>query len=92
MSQKELIARFMCLDCGVDTSDIDEYYMVHDSVWDQSGMNEHDGMLCIGCIETRLGRTLKADDFSSYPINMGFFGRSERFLQRLESVDSYSLL
>lgn len=42
------------------------------------------GMLCIGCLEHRLGRELEADDFSDAPINWRFdFRRSERFEDRL---------
>lgn len=44
------------------------------------------GMLCIGCLEQRLGRTLERDDFSSAPVNWeqgdGYI-RSQRFLDRL---------
>jgi hypothetical protein len=40
------------------------------------------GMLCIGCLEQRLGRELEADDFSDAPIN-SYPGISERFRDRL---------
>lgn len=44
------------------------------------------GMLCIGCLERRIGRELEADDFSDAPINWnqgrGYI-RSERFEDRL---------
>jgi hypothetical protein len=35
-----------------------EYYMVHDIVWASAFMGPYDGMLCIGCLERRLGRPL----------------------------------
>lgn len=71
-----------CRDCGIPTAGlagIDEYYMVHDAVWDAAGMGEH-GMLCIGCLETRLDRQLTPKDFTSVHVN----GRgSERLLDRV---------
>jgi hypothetical protein len=72
---------FNCLDCGVHTGDTDEYYMVHDNLWTEAHPND-DGMLCIGCLEERLGRMLTADDFPDYPVNT-IFNKSERLLSRL---------
>ena len=55
--------------------------------WDFASHHCQDvGMLCIGCLELRLGRTLERDDFSSAPINWnqsGGYIRSERFQDRL---------
>jgi hypothetical protein len=54
-----------------------EHYVVKHSVWQQAGMpsgvmdpDEHlairgGGVLCVGCIERRLGRMLTTDDFVS---------------------------
>jgi hypothetical protein len=74
---------FSCIDCEVDTRS--EYYMVHDWVWELSGMNPYDGMLCIGCLEKRLGRKLIKGDFPNIPINWisPCFDKSERFIKRL---------
>ena len=74
----------LCLDCGIDTMATDEYYMVLDDVW-LKGVPDGQGMLCIGCLEKRLGRQLVASDFIAAPINLGFFPRSRRFLDRLGS-------
>jgi hypothetical protein len=66
-----------CADCGIGCLTIDEYpYMVHDHVWDQAWHGRRKSwysrpdcqqigleVLCIGCLERRLGRTLVADDF-----------------------------
>ena len=41
--------------------------MVHDAVWAQAGAV--DGYLCIGCLETRLGRALGPDYFPDFPVN-----------------------
>lgn len=74
----------ICVDCGQDTSLIDEYYHVHDHVWADAGTDETQSMLCIGCLEVRIGRTLEPADFSDAPINYpGFLRHSERLSNRL---------
>ena len=78
---------WLCLDCGVDTQEIDEYYMVDWPVWEEATGGIYggppNGMLCIGCLETRLGRELTPDDFLPAPINQGFFPQSARLKKRL---------
>ena len=59
---------FACMDCGSCTNCMDEYYMVHDSVWLEANPKDH-GMLCIGCLESRRGKLLTARDFTAAPIN-----------------------
>lgn len=59
--------KFICLDCGVDTGQIHEHYMLHDKVWLTVAPKR--GMLCIGCIEYRLGRELSAQDFNDSYLN-----------------------
>lgn len=77
---------FACVDCKVDTKQINEYYMVDTRVWLKSGMGERDGMLCIGCLEKRLNRTLGARDFPMIPINLGAFPQSPRLINRIWNV------
>ena len=43
--------------------------MVHDAVWARAGMYSDGGFLCVGCLEKRLGRTLRPSDFTDAPIN-----------------------
>lgn len=50
---------FECNDCGVHTLDIGEYYMVRGDVW-PAGAH----MLCIACLESRIGRSLTPQDFT----------------------------
>jgi hypothetical protein len=71
-----------CADCSVNTSDIDEYYMVHDAIWAES-LVAPDAMLCIKCLEARIGRQLKPTDFTDAPINHGAFGHSDLLQNRL---------
>jgi uncharacterized protein DUF2695 len=50
-----------CVDCGAD---FDEFnYRVKDAVWAAGGLKPDGGLLCIGCLERRLGRQLNRDDF-----------------------------
>lgn len=61
--------RWLCLDCGVDTSRAREHYFVTRGVWfDEAGAQER-GMLCIGCLERRIGRRLVRGDFPPVHIN-----------------------
>jgi hypothetical protein len=67
-----------CADCLVSTSKIHEYYMVTDEIWSLAwsgwqrprppgvGIN---CMLCVGCLERRIGRTLTRADFPDCPVN-----------------------
>lgn len=74
-----------CRDCRVDVRRIGEWYMVHDDIWAQAGTC-HRGYLCIGCLETGIGRTLSARDFLNVPVNYGagqWSRRSTRFTDRL---------
>lgn len=58
----------LCLDCGEHTILKGEYYMVHNEIWNT--VNRRDsGMLCIECLEDRLGRKLTKEDFTGAPIN-----------------------
>jgi hypothetical protein len=71
-----------CRDCGVDTTPLDarvgswEWYVLRNEVWARV-IGEGDlpaygggGLLCIGCVEKRLGRELNAGDFDwSVPLN-----------------------
>ena len=74
-----------CLDCGCETAPrsggkaeagTQETYTVHDELWRSVGLDadafEEDlngEYLCIGCLEARLGRQLRPEDFISAPIN-----------------------
>lgn len=85
MKRRRKPDRFDCLDCSASTLDIGEYYMVHDHVWLRSGAAKKDGMLCIGCLETRLDRRLTVADFTDCPLNRTLKWHSARLLSRLLS-------
>ncbi|MGK3107950.1 hypothetical protein [Streptomyces sp. WAC05858] len=76
-----------CADCDTDTRD--EYFHVLEHVSSAAGMGPI-GMLCIGCLERRLRRRLRACDFSGAPINDPAYPRpprpkSRRLLDRLSA-------
>jgi hypothetical protein len=52
----------LCQDCGVDTLLSNESYWVWAGVWEEAKAAK-DQFLCVGCIEKRLGRELRPDDF-----------------------------
>ena len=75
---------FDCYDCGENTNVMDEYYMVWDALWIQAMPHADDAMLCIGCLEKRLGVTLTKWDFTDAPVNyLGGWPKSERLTRRL---------
>jgi hypothetical protein len=55
---------------SMELNDQSEVYHLRDAVWKAAGMAPFDGCLCIGCLEKRLGRQLRATDFdASHPFN-----------------------
>jgi hypothetical protein len=75
-----------CDDCGMST--LHEYYMVHDRLWDQYGS---EWMLCVACLESRIGRQLVTEDFTAANFNghqlnnPHKYSKSELLLSRLTS-------
>jgi hypothetical protein len=61
-----------CADCGRGCHGLHEWYMVNDEIWNQAWSGRRKSwhhlipgqeILCIGCLERRIGRTLTASDF-----------------------------
>lgn len=80
-----------CDKCDVDVMHIGEYqYMVNHAIWRAAGS---DRILCVGCLESRLGRRLTAADFSHVPVNKCFSDdeRSARLHDRLSGKVYLSL-
>lgn len=75
----------ICMECGANTVEIQEYYMLQDHLW-ESIVPEHYriGALCVECFEWFLGRELVSTDFTEAPVN--YIGeKSERLTHRLGS-------
>jgi len=66
-----------CADCGLGYITEGEYCMVKNEVWEQAWVGRlkpwhalpGQQVLCIGCFEARIGRTMIASDFTDVPIN-----------------------
>jgi hypothetical protein len=77
-----------CLDCEQPTTFVKEgweYYAVHDAIWFEANPKT-EGMLCIGCLERRLGRVLVPADFKDVPINQRSRSNSKRLNARLAAT------
>lgn len=74
----------VCDDC--DTTVEDEMYMVNHEIWEQAtSVKRTVKYLCIMCLEERLLRRLRREDFMIAGINLNGANRSKRLLDRLET-------
>jgi hypothetical protein len=76
----------LCRDCRMNTVHKREDFMVVDAVWDAitTQREKQDGLIiCIGCLEERLGRRLTPADFTECALNAGVLGLSARLMDRL---------
>ncbi len=84
----------LCPGCGRHVKRMREYgYLVHDRIWKQSlqrarchgeKVSTYD-LVCIGCLEKRLGRELTSKDFNwEVPLNYApVYPRSKRLRNRM---------
>lgn len=83
-----------CDDCAIDVTPYDEdgrpteggweWYMVRDEVWQEASRDGQPArILCVGCLEQRIARRLKPDDFADLPLNEPGGLESHRLLDRL---------
>ena len=76
-------AKFICLDCPVDTGKIHEHYFIQTDTW-MSVVGSKIGMLCVACLENRLGRQLNRADFPDVTINNPKYeAKSQRLMERM---------
>lgn len=76
--------KWLCLDCKEDTGKMHEHYFVKTEVWMQAHHSIR-GMLCVGCLEQRVGRPLCREDFTDASINNpSLFPMSDRLRSRLQ--------
>lgn len=79
MPRKAYIPRYSvgCIDCDRQWCTTDDY-MVFDEVWKEAGLDPSDRslphfiLLCVPCLESRLGRPLEIRDLPNVPINEPF--------------------
>jgi hypothetical protein len=55
----------LCRDCGADVHKIGHYCMVRDELWATTGLISLGGLLCLACLEGRIGRPLHYEDFTA---------------------------
>jgi len=82
-----------CCDCGLGTNVAGEWFVAKDKVWDEAWPADRlkswhylpgQMVLCIGCLEKRIGRTLCATDFTDEMVNrIDKVGISDRMRSRL---------
>ena len=87
MTKEDAAVNFVCRDCGADV--LHEFeYIVSDESWAATGLGPYDGLLCIGCIEGRLGRGLAPEDFDRrIPANAHSCFDSARLLSRKLGIE-----
>jgi hypothetical protein len=98
MSRAESRQLRQCADCLMDTFDTAEDYWVTDEIWLLAWSNRpsiaplgfelpetgRGRVLCIACLEQRIGRTLNRDDFPNVAVNyQSRYRRSQRVLDRM---------
>ena len=76
--------RWLCLDCRKDCGKSGEHFMLIDETWAKVH-NSPRGMLCVDCLEKRLGRQLCASDFNASHVNRVKPGesKSQKLLDRM---------
>lgn len=78
----------LCDDCAIDVHSINEWFMVNSDLWPK-GVR----FLCLGCLETRLGRALQFSDFLPcwgnvwWPFSKGLQDRFDRSKVTDEWID-----
>jgi hypothetical protein len=88
-----------CCDCGAGAIQLGEWYDVRDAVWELAWRGRRkswhsirgQAVLCIGCLEQRIGRTLCAEDFTDAPVNWPGGDISDRMRARLLATESVRL-
>lgn len=59
--------KWLCVDCQRNTKH--EHYFVKNDVWFMLAKMPESGMLCVLCLEDRIGRQLEPSDFTDAHIN-----------------------
>lgn len=82
----------VCMDCNINTMDTDEYYMLKNEVW-LFVVPKDKKMLCVGCVEKRLGRELTPEDFSYCLLNEEEYSqpRSDRLKNRMGLLEAVEI-
>lgn len=78
---------FECAHCQVNTEAIDELFQLTPRLWRYLAIVDQtldsQPPMCVGCVETVLGRTLSLTDFETSPLHLASFTHSARLRDRL---------
>ena len=61
---------FNCKCCGKSTLTNRDYYMLEDKLWLELNNGKYEGMMCMDCVESKLGRKIAIKDLAPVPLNM----------------------
>lgn len=89
--KQEEAPEFICMDCKMDVGDKSELFAVHKGLWYKVVKGEDRNKdLCVGCLEERIGRRLRPEDFPDWPINTDYLlFRSHRLIDRMSWIRDY---
>jgi hypothetical protein len=77
-------AHWHCLDCSKDTDITEGFFMLRDDLWRRLVRRPYrGGMLCLDCVQRRLGRELHHGDFANVPVNQQQAGKCPALARRL---------
>ena len=82
--------RFSCVDCSQDLRKLCEPYEAIPSTAADAKLAKIDVNICVGCLEGRLGRKLRPEDFTEDDINTSpLILRSHRLIDRQSWIKEY---
>lgn len=61
-----------CMDCKIETMRNNNYYMIHNELWNKFATADGKGFLCVECLEKRMGRKLTKEDLTDCIANKWF--------------------
>lgn len=77
--------KYPCFQCGKDTfKDDKDYYMVINDLWEKYGVGEK--MLCMDCMEERLGHKVTKGDLTNCPVNTLFNSYTANIINGCENL------
>jgi len=80
-------AHWHCIDCSKDTDVTEEFYMLRNDLWCRLVRRPwRRGMLCLDCVERRLGRSLHKGDFANVPVNFTQAQKCPALARRFDSA------
>ena len=71
-----------CMDCKKDClKNEKDYYMIQHDLWLKL-VGSHNGMLCMDCLETRLGHKLRKEEILPCPLTEQFNSYTKEILNK----------